>query len=144
MGYAPERERQDLAVGQSHSHGACVPARSFLDDNGRWPVEIVERQTGAFERALPRWLVLIARSLRYRARDFAREVAFGTLKIHAARGAFVTRQAFLESGLGRFLELRVNGGMHRVGVAAEESAFATAFPSRARWSVKCEPCGRPS
>src|SRR5262249_58973518 len=48
-----ERKRQDASVGQPDTPSLALLAARFLQDDGRRPVDVVERQPRIRQRALP-------------------------------------------------------------------------------------------
>jgi hypothetical protein len=77
-------------------------------------MDVIERQASLRERLLPIGPLVGALAAGLDLLDGCREIGLGAEGLHAAGAAFVARQAFLQRLLHRALQMRIDGGAHRV------------------------------
>ena len=82
-------------------------------------MDVIERQASLRERLLPIGPLVGALAAGLDLLDGCREIGLGAEELHAAGAAFVARQAFLQRLLHRALQMRIDGGAHRVGTGGE-------------------------
>ena len=120
-GGVPGGERHDAAVGQADAEAAGL-ALALIEDHGRGPVHVVERQARVLQGLLPHGLRQRA-PLRFRGRldppHGLGQVRLRPLELEAARVEFVARQTLLQRRLRRPLQGGQHGRAHRVGARRE-------------------------
>jgi hypothetical protein len=110
-----DRERQDAAVAQADTPSLAFLAGWLLHHDGGRPVDVIERQSRFRECPLPGRSFVAGFGVRFLLNSLA-ETCFCGPKLDAPRAALVARETFLQRRLHRPLQLRIDGGAHRIGV----------------------------
>src|SRR5579883_2737337 len=127
-----ERKRHDASLRKSDLPSPLL-AGGCGDHDGWRPVDVIEREACAYKRQLPRGPFFVGLLVCFDSRDCLGEVRLCALEFQAAGVALVLKQSLLQGLFDSALQLRIDCGAYRVGIACDiadarhRSCFARDF-----------------